>query len=305
MTNAEFKQALLETGLFSKRNSQGQYRCKTCPYCGDTHNHMYVKIDLTDDACPVLVNCKKCKHGHVIDQKFLDFYGLDRLELPNVRRSRRIRREEDRTNSNLLDQEKDAEMIRLASEYIEYRVGVMPSLEDLKNLQVIGNPYQYARLYLGGDTYGLQGRVWFSLNTGGMSGRQMIKDGGNWRKRNPNDKAGAVYVIGGQIDTYQTINVVICEGIMDAIGLYYHSGISNAIYIACLGRDYMLGAQYAIRRGIYGYSVNVKIFKDNDVSFVSIPKKYRKLFKQVNVYHNTLWKDFGVHADKIEIEKCM
>ena len=304
MTNAEFKRALLETGLFDKRNAHGQYRCKTCPYCGDTGYHMYVKIDLTDDACPVLVNCKKCNYGHRIDRKFLEFYGLDRLDLPRLSASRRIRHEDDRTSTDLIDPEKDAEMIRLASEYIEYRVGVKPTLEDLKNLQVVGDPFYHARVNLGGETYGLRGRVWFCLNTGGMAGRQMIKDGGNWKIRNPEHKPAAIYVIGGQVDTYQTITVAICEGVMDAIGLYYHSGLSNAIFIACLGRNYMAGVQYAIRRGVFGYSVNVKIFKDNDVSFVSIPRKKRKLFKSINVYHNTLYKDFGVHEDKIEIEKC-
>ena len=54
----KYKEELLNTGLF-RRVSEGQYVCKTCPFCGDTKSHMYVLIKLNDDT-PVLYNCFKC-----------------------------------------------------------------------------------------------------------------------------------------------------------------------------------------------------------------------------------------------------
>ena len=83
---AEFKRKLLETGLFEKVSREGQYRCKVCPYCGDAKSHLYVLIRQNDDI-PVLCNCFKCNHKGLIDEKFLDYFGIDDMDIP-LRRSR-------------------------------------------------------------------------------------------------------------------------------------------------------------------------------------------------------------------------
>ena len=113
-----------------------------------------------------------------------------------------------------------------------------------------------------------------------------------------------VYVIKRPIDPYQTINVCVCEGVMDAIGLYYHSDVNNTLIIACMGRGYLNGIKYAIDAGIFGDSVNVRIYKDSDVENVKIPMIHRMLFKSITIYQNTIGKDFGVPANQIEIERC-
>jgi hypothetical protein len=58
-------------------------------------------------------------------------------------------------------------------------------------------------------------------------------------------------------------------------------------------------------RGIFGDSVCIHIYKDADVKDVRIDKSKCMWFKSVDVYMNTIGKDFGVSADEIEIEKCM
>ena len=71
----KYKEELLNTGLF-RRVSEGQYVCKTCPFCGDTKGHMYVLIKLNDDT-PVLYNCFKCNSHGVMNKKFLSYFNLN------------------------------------------------------------------------------------------------------------------------------------------------------------------------------------------------------------------------------------
>lgn len=304
MTNAEFKRKLLETGLFKKVSGKGQYVCKTCPFCGDMKWHMYVKIDQEDDQCPVLIDCKKCNYHGYMPQKFLDYFGLSNLDVPKYRGRRNIGGSGPAKQIALIDPNRDIMTIEAARSYIYERVGVMPTMQDLETFQLIGDPTGYVNAYLGGPTYGLQERVWFRLHNGYMIGRKFTDDGLRWKKRTKDDKDTAgIYVMRGRIDTFETINVCICEGVMDAIGLYYHANIRNAIFIAVMGSNYTLGIKHVIRLGVFGYSVNVRIYKDNDIDVVRIRNCDRKMFKHVYVYHNAIGKDFGVPADQIEFEK--
>ena len=107
------------------------------------------------------------------------------------------------------------------------------------------------------------------------------------------------------LDTHQVINIVISEGIMDSIGLYYHYPIENAIYISTLGSDYKAGIQHMMKLGIFGDSVIIHIFKDSDVSndMIKIPIGLQKLFKHIFLYQNTIGKDYGVFKEELDIHK--
>lgn len=307
---AEFKRKLLDTGLFMKVSAKGQYRCKTCPFCGDTNKHMYVKIDQDSDD-PVVYKCHRCNASGILKNDWLEYFGIDDIQVPRTKGRRRIQSSGVSTTiPDLLNFEKDQVAIQQASDYILKRVGVVPSKNDLKAFQCVGNVSEYITAYLGGDMWGLKDRVWFRLSNGNLAGRA-IDDNNEcrWRKRNyvgsgRSERVGGVYIIKNQVDTYQTINICIAEGIMDAIGLYYHAGIPNAVYMASLGRDYSIGMKYALDMGVFGESVNVRIFKDNDVSRVSVQYGYKRLFKNISIYHNAIYKDYGVPADQIEIERC-
>ena len=312
MKLGEYKRKLLDTGLFQKVSNKGQYVCKTCPYCGDTKKHFYVYICQEDDS-PVLYHCFKCLAGGFLDEKFMEYFGIDDIEIPKYKGQKRIKTSDsDNVVMNLIDENADADMLKRASLYIEKRVGFNPSVKDMTKFQVIGNPEVYIQNYLGGDTRGLRDRVWFRLNNGSIIGRKLDSDEGmRWKKRTPystKEDAG-IYVIKQDVYVNQTINICICEGIMDAIGLYYYNEFEmefdNAVYIACMGRDYSKGIQHALGMGIFGDSVNILIFKDNDVEQVRIKNVYRKMFKKIEFYHNTLAKDFGVSVlHLIELEKC-
>ena len=313
-TLAEFKRKLLDTGLFRKVSGRGQYRCQTCPFCGDTKNHMYVKIDQGSDE-PVVYKCFKCAASGIMNQEWLDYFDITDIQIPKIKGLRKIQSNGMSANPiELIDFEKDTVMVVTAAEYIQKRVGVYPSKNELKAFQVIGNVYEYVNSFLGGDSRGLKDRVWFRLTNANIAGRAL--DDNNefrWRKRNrvtqygSGDlltKAAGLYIIRNQIDPYQTINICICEGVMDAIGLYYHGNINNAVYVACMGLDYQIGMKYAMNMGLFGDNVVVRIFKDPNIKFVNYNKQWKNMFKSITVYHNATGKDYGVPGDMIEIEKC-
>ena len=298
----EFKRRLLDTGLF-KKATNGWYSTKTCPYCGDMKNHMYVYID-PGSQNPIGYNCFKCHSKGLMKQDFLDYYGIQ-MKVPYVKGRNRLQQNSPTEMiGDLIDPDKHAGTIMMCQEYFERRLGVIPSMSDLKAFQLIGDPESFVRSYLGGDSWGLKDRLWFLMSNGGMAGRSIDDNVSlRWRKRTRNDVKGGIYSIKSPIATDKPIIVCICEGVMDAIGLYYHCDIQNAAYIACMGSDYVNGVKYAIDMGVFGDSVTVHIYKDSDVKFVTIPKMYSQLFKSTSVYRNSIGKDFGVKQDMIELEK--
>lgn len=307
----EFKRKLLDTGLFKKVSGSGQYRCDTCPFCGDNKKHMYVKIILDDDM-PVVYNCFKCQAHGLMNEAFLSYFGIDGLQIPRSKGYKRInpgQHQQGNVPIELFNEVYDRDTISVVTEYIHHRVGVYPSINDLKAFQFVGNPDEYVLTYLGDDTKRLKGRVWFRLANGNISGRLTDRNTGErWLKYNSmRDRTDTnVYIIKKLVDTCQTINVCIAEGIMDVIGLYYHGEIQNAVYIACLGRSYITALKYVLGLGIFGDSVNIRFYLDSDVrENPSVSRNYRELFKSIGFYRNTLEKDFGYPADRIMIEKYL
>ena len=299
----EFKQQLISTGLFKKVSGDGQYKCQTCPYCGDTKYHMYVKIKPGSDD-PVLYKCFKCNSSGLLKQDWLDYFGIE-MKVPPIKGRKRIRPNSSvDLNEPILDPVKDRGMIEMCREYFMKRLGVEPTMDELKAFQLIGNPFDYVKSYLGGDMWGLKDRLWFRMNNGCIAGRAVDDNVSlRWRKRSPAGMSAGLYSIKFPVDTCKPIIICICEGVLDAIGLYYHVSIPNAVYVACMGSDYAAGMRYAIDMGVFGDSVSVHIYKDADVNRVSVPMSYKRLFKSVNVYHNNLAKDYGVKRELIEIEK--
>lgn len=301
MNLLELKETLLDTGLFYRTGSRGWYRLQECPYCGDLKRHMYVYIDLDNDT-PVGYNCFKCNAHGIIDEKFMDAIGLGDLKIPKGKKRRRI---DDSIITDVGDMIHGCD-VRYIQDYIHQRVGVTPTMDDLISFNAIGDPFSYAREYLGGDMKGLRNRIWFRCGNGCMIGRSIHDDAGmRWLKYSGNahvtDKY--IYSIKKPFNTGSVVNLCIVEGVMDAIGLYYYQPMENPYYLACLGRNYSDAMMYALKRGIFGDSVCIRIFKDADVKQVSVDSKLSSFFKSVSVYRNILGKDYGVCADKIEIEK--
>ena len=305
----DYKEALLNTGLFKPiPSSPYQYRCQCCPFCGDMKWHLYVLIKTVDDT-PVVYDCKKCNASGVLNQKFLEYFHLeDDVVLPK----KMIRHKKLVTNENVsLDIKEDFvneyDDISDVCRYIDHRVGVKCDLLDLKAFRYVSKPMNYASEYLsyhGNDKY-FRNRFWFKLTNGNIIGRY-LNDNTNvrWlRFKSVMNMKGGLYTIRKPVDVYQTVNVCVVEGIMDAIGLYYHGGIDNAVYIACMGSDYIKGVMHVLNMGIFGNSVNIGIYKDSDVDNhnIHIDWRMRKLFNKVNIYQNMLDKDYGVPIERLDI----
>lgn len=312
----KFKQALLNTGLFRKTGSYGnnQYTCD-CPFCGDTKRHMYVKIDLSDDSVPVLYNCFKCNEHGRINSEFLSGLNIINLTIPKFGRKKIDYNENLNTNKKIeYFNINDTFEIDKGIEYIQSRINVTPTYDDMKMFGIISDPRMYYKDILdfkGNDNINLNQRVWFMMTNCGMIGRCHHDDKhiDRWKKINPNSskiKRG-FYLFKKPFDLHSTINVVMCEGIMDCIGLYYnHDCGNNNIFIASLGTDYNSTLEYLINRGIFGASVSVKIFIDsNDVRNIYYDNIYDNLFKNISIYHNMASKDYGVPIDQYDIQKLI
>ena len=308
----EFKEKLLSTGLF-KATSGGSnwYRLKECPYCGDGKWHMYVCINLSSDDI-VGYNCFKCNKKGIVNQKFLDHFGLNDLKLPtNVTGSRKIVGDGSVSNRVPTVNVNENDNIMGVCNYINERVGHVPTLGELQAFQYVGNPKKYAMEYLGiDDINNIKNRYWFQMTNGNIIGRY-----GNdntdmrWLKYRTNKcKSTGLYKIALPVNLSDEINVLISEGVMDSIGLYYNYHRStNNIYISVMGKDYIKGVRYILNKGIFGKSVNIGIFKDKDVNIndIYVPYLLRRMFKSVNIYENMAAKDFGVCEAEYDICKVI
>lgn len=313
----KFKQSLLDSGLFKRTGSycNNQYTCD-CPFCGDTKRHMYVKIDLSDDSVPVMFNCFKCNEHGRINNDFLKGLGISNLNVPKFGR-KKIDYNENLNVSKKLEYFNNSDNIEIQKgmDYIQSRIGVTPSIDELKMFGLITNPDMYYKeiLNVKTNTFDMNKRIWFTMTNCGMIGRlnsinndkSIIDD--RWKKINPQttNTCRGFYLFKKPFDLCSSINVIVCEGILDAIGLYYnHDCGDNNIFIATLGTDYNASLDYLINRGIFGASVSVKIFIDsNDIRNTYYDDIYNQIFRNISIYQNMASKDCGVPIDQYDIQK--
>ena len=305
----EYKESLLSRGGF-RRVSTTQYRIQECPKCGDRKWHCYVKIDLSNDE-PVLYKCFKCNSGGIVDDKFLEFIGIDDISVPKFKFGRRLDVSEtvsEKINSMTVV---DGDDITGICDYINRKVGHYPSLSELQSFNYVGDPYKYTRDYLGTEGQSvLRNRYWFRLTNGNISGRWYNDEVEyQWMRYKSNRvKTVGLYKLNVPVDMYQPINVIIAEGVMDVIGLYYnYNGSANNVYIGVMGKDYYRGIKYILARGLFGHSVSIQIFKDSVVNEKDIYIDYnmKKLFKRVDIFENLMGKDYGVLPDELDIHKII
>lgn len=316
-----FKETLLNLPDM-KRVKNSQYRYRLCPKCGDFNFHLYLKIDMMSDD-PVLFHCFKCNSSGIVDDDFIQKMGIDNLTVPKWKAKKKLTSVSSTVEIKAPDQFlNENDNVNGICSYINERVGHYPSIEELNIFRYISHPDRYASEYLGGldskynprfGTYGkdvsvFKRRHWFQMTNGNIIGRY-YDDNTNmrWLKYNAKRDLGVgMYKLAVPVDLCQVINVMIAEGPMDVIGLYYNcKSFENCIYIAVCGKDYQKGIDYVINKGIFGNSVNINIFKDSDVDVRSIYiDKYKmRLFRNIDIYENTMEKDCGVLPDKLMISK--
>lgn len=306
----EYKQKLLDTGIFRKQN-ENRYTSQ-CPFCSDRKKHMYVLIDMTSDI-PVLYNCFKCTARGKMNKEFLEFFGIDNITIPRSKYKKKI--EPSKAVNSLSTYVDDNDDVSGVCNYIKDRVGHYPTISELQYFQYVSNPKKYVSDYLNSNTNNVSGNVfinrfYFRMTNGGIIGRYHNDEHKfSWLKyKSPLvDNIKGLYTFKLPFDLHKQINVYIAEGVMDVIGLYYNHTHDNNIYIATLGKNYNSGLQYLIDMGIFGNNVNINIFKDSNVKIkdIYIDKNMKELFGKINIYRNVIGDDYGLLPDKIEIEKII
>lgn len=134
------------------------------------------------------------------------------------------------------------------------------------------------------------------------------------------------YSLNASLDlfTTDTITINLCEGVADILSICYNLGYDqpNVLNMCACGKMYKRLINHIISRGLVGGNVILNIFSDNDAVFnrkspgtrnnnydttIDYYKKslheYTYLFKEVNVYYNRAYKDYGTQKNNIELKK--
>ena len=128
------------------------------------------------------------------------------------------------------------------------------------------------------------------------------------------------YSMAAEINPMTTEPLVInlAEGVMDIASASYNLGYygSNCINLCVTGKYYNSLLLYLIDLGLVGSNITVNIFADNDEKFNKKSKgkttieyfkkalgRYKYLYKEINIFYNTLSKDIGVTREKICLKK--
>ena len=301
-----YKMQLISSGLFKKTySSKHEYRGR-CPFCGHTGNKFYIRIDLDSDD-PVMYNCFHCPAQGYLNYNLLERLGLENtITLPkDVKRMKKLPTD---TGGETIKFESitDTDNTSIVSDYIKNHFGVIPTRDDLKIFQYIGNPSMYCSEYLGMDDINSlrDTKIWFKNVNGNITG---IDNSGNLKRyHSTRARDGSLYQMKTMIDTYFDINVIITDNITDCIGLYYHyKELENCMYVACGGRQYQTGIYHIFNKGIFGKGVNLHIMKNKNVKSdkIFIDNDLRKLFNKVSIYENTTGTGYDVMKDNLLIQR--
>lgn len=341
MNKMEFRDFLLTTLPEARLASGGSQLVCLCPLCGDTSGHCYVG-PFDEDDTPIMYNCFKCNpntqdRSGFVNQAFMNRYNAwlpDEFNNRSKGTAVRKKRISGRTVFNiehkyLTESEETAKKLS----YINWRLGLNLSFADTIRLKLIlnisdllnGNQiYEYTRslsdMHLL-DHY-FMGAI--GVNNNMLSMRNMYLDAfekkgvktGLLAKKyinyvvNPNMEADKFYVIPTAIDTLQPVNIHVCEGFFDALGIYYNlydARATNSLFVAGFGKSYEECVTYFLTRTPI-VNVNVHLYPDADVPDYALKKSINTIKPCVdsicihrNVYEdmNGKQKDFGVPKNLI------
>jgi len=350
MDNKEFKERfieyLFESQSFIKRVNQSEFRTR-CPFCGDSidphKGHLYIHIDM-DSNTPMVYHCFKCESGGVINKDVLEAFDGMPDELVSGISS--FNSSTDKVDSKGIYRNNDDDYIfdfklpevvrndKIA--YIENRLGLSFSDDDIKDMKIITSIYDFLRLNeittspynkamlnmieercVGFLSYGSSHILFRNIDN------KPFGNIGNWIKYpivKESQYNKLFYSIATEIDIFTKDNITInmSEGIFDILSIYYnfYKGDKNTINVAVTGKYYITVLRKLMSMGILGTNVNINIYADNDKEFNKKAKNpttfeyFKKefetdkyLYNNINIYYNTISKDCGVKKEEISLER--
>lgn len=330
---------LYESGNYVVLRSNKYYVTK-CPFCGDSIDprkvHLYVKIDKDDNGAMVYY-CFKCNEGGMLTSSVLSTMGCDDQDLltslDNFNKTcNRNTGSKVENRSRLFSFKLPEYRYDKKYQYITNRLGLeigeeefhkmklIPSITEflrLNKLEPRINPYMLKNMdmnYLGFMSYGNS-----HILLRDVSGKQNF----SWLKYPITEESSEnrlFYSMESQIDlfTKEEININLAEGVFDILSVCYQFDHNTDLdlNISVTGKYYERILAMLIGMGFVGSNIIVNIFADNDEIFNPSAKNpttityfrkilhpYRYLFGKINIYYNTIGKDFGVQRKEIKVKK--
>lgn len=338
MDNKSFKEELFRRLLelpvaYSTNSTQVVVRC---PFCGDSikdlsHGHFYVKIDVDNDKVPVMYNCFRCKTSGVMKSEV-----LRSLEIHNLDLSSNLSRYNKKAVKELV-KELGLKLGKLnynvplaktnlsnnkKKQYIENRLGINFSFEELQNLKIVLSLKDFLlhnkiqnitcdakrAVQINNDYVGF-----LSLKNNFIIFRDITDKHKERYIKYTLEKDlmnhGTFYSIPNIIDILTTgkIELHLAEGTFDILGVYHHitnKDIYNKIYVSVTGGDYVSPIKYFLNLGIVD-NVDIHIYSDSEVPKYFYTKHIKKKFDiwvdNIYIHYNELSKDCGVPKEQISL----
>lgn len=321
---------LLEDKLKLIRDDQ--YSCR-CPLCGDSATNMnkkrfYIKFNLDEDR-PIEYNCFNCQENGYLKASVLRAFGVNSLHLGgriNAYAKRHEKKDPKKYSMKKLDYTvplySDSKIISPKKHYIEDRLGISFSYEELRDLKAVMDFSSFIK-HNKIDKIHIKKSLAREFEYKYMGFLTTLNDTIIYRnitddpkfKHNkyviePERKSNRFYTIPSMVNLFSRDEIVIniAEGVYDILGVYYHINDKNKynqIYAAVTSSSYASILDYYFNMGVFG-NVTVNIFSDRDKSIRYHKKKSIKdiepWVKNINIIYNAKDKDMGVRKDKIELE---
>lgn len=339
MNEYEFKQEVEQRFLqlpYAHRINQNQIALR-CQFCGDSkkdprRTRFYVQTNINNDK-PIFYNCFNCGENGILTPSVLRTFEINDLKLNS---NLLIYNKNIQKNFNKMYNIKDNKFNyrvpigrpnttdEIKKKYIENRLGLSFTFEELQKLKVIFSLENLLRINNIDEVTVNASRANLLNNdyVGFLSVRNefvVFRDITNKNKMrydkysiNRNlDNSRKFYTIPNSIDIMSNdeININLAEGTFDILGVYYHiknQKIKNQIYAAVCGSAYSSVIKYFLSLGLIGDNIIINIFSDADKDeywYSKTIKELKPFVKDINIFYNTKFKDYGVPKEKIDLIK--
>lgn len=306
-----------------------------CKFCGDSKKdpnkaRLYIKINPYTDE-PILYHCFNCQESGIVTPSVLRILGINDLTISSdlvkynkTSNTTHMKHSNKRALKFKVPKPKDTELNRIKKSYIEDRLGLSFTYDDLVDLKVVFSLEQFL-IENNIDSVTVNPKRANLLNdeyVGFLSGKnEMIsfRDITNKNKLRydkymilPNyEDCKKFYTIPASVDllTEENIHINIAEGSFDILGVYFHvknMNRENNIYIAVNDSGYMSVLKHFLSLGLVGKNIIINIFSDKDKEpwfYKKIISELKPFVGKINLYYNELSKDFGVPKNQIKTIK--
>jgi hypothetical protein len=306
-----------------------------CIFCGDSKKNkritrLYIKIN-TEDNEPILFHCFNCPVEGILTPQVLREFDIRDLELSSElltynnaisKYTKGIIKKDNEINIKIPVYNNIDARLEKKKNYIEDRLGIKLSFDELYKLKTIFNLYDFIEInkieeftmamnYCDNIDENYIG--FLSTRNEFINFRNIISDDHRYIKYSifkNLDNTRRFYTIPNKIDilTNNKITINIAEGVFDILGVYYNiteRETHNMIYAAVCGAGYISVIKYFIEKGIFG-NVDLHIYSDSDMDidfYRNALDKKRIWIDNIKVFYNEKRKDFGVPKDNIKIIK--